>query len=33
MAKEGIFCEIVDLRTVRPMDYETILTSVRKQID
>jgi pyruvate/2-oxoglutarate/acetoin dehydrogenase E1 component len=30
---EGISCEIVDLRTVRPMDYETILTSVRKQID
>jgi pyruvate dehydrogenase E1 component beta subunit len=27
------FHEIVDLRTVRPMDYETILTSVRKQID
>jgi pyruvate dehydrogenase E1 component beta subunit len=25
-----ISCEIVDLRTVRPMDYETILTSVRK---
>jgi deoxyxylulose-5-phosphate synthase len=33
LAKEGISCEIVDLRTVRPMDYETILTSVRKQID
>jgi pyruvate dehydrogenase E1 component beta subunit len=30
LAKEGISCEIVDLRTVRPMDYETILTSVRK---
>jgi pyruvate dehydrogenase E1 component beta subunit len=30
VAKEGISCEIVDLRTVRPMDYETILTSVRK---
>jgi pyruvate dehydrogenase E1 component beta subunit len=30
LAKEGISCEIVDLRTVRPMDYETILTSVKK---
>jgi pyruvate dehydrogenase E1 component beta subunit len=27
------FCEIIDLRTVRPMDYDTILTSVKKQID
>lgn len=30
LAKEGISCEIIDLRTVRPMDHETILTSVRK---
>ena len=30
LAKEGISCEIIDLRTVRPMDYEAILTSVRK---
>jgi pyruvate dehydrogenase E1 component beta subunit len=30
LAKEGISCEIIDLRTVRPMDYETILTSVKK---
>ena len=30
LEKEGISCEIIDLRTVRPMDYETILTSVRK---
>jgi pyruvate dehydrogenase E1 component beta subunit len=25
-----ISCEIIDLRTVRPMDYDTILTSVKK---
>jgi pyruvate/2-oxoglutarate/acetoin dehydrogenase E1 component len=30
LAKEGISCEIIDLRTVRPMDYDTILTSVKK---
>jgi pyruvate dehydrogenase E1 component beta subunit len=30
LAKEGISCEIIDLRTVRPMDYDAILTSVRK---
>jgi pyruvate dehydrogenase E1 component beta subunit len=30
LAKEGISCEIIDLRTVRPMDNETILTSVKK---
>jgi len=30
LAKEGISCEIIDLRTVRPMDHETILTSVKK---
>jgi pyruvate dehydrogenase E1 component beta subunit len=30
LAKEGISCEIIDLRTVRPMDHEAILTSVRK---
>jgi pyruvate dehydrogenase E1 component beta subunit len=30
LAKEGISCEIIDLRTVRPLDFETILTSVRK---
>jgi pyruvate dehydrogenase E1 component beta subunit len=28
--KEGISCEIIDLRTVRPMDYDTILNSVKK---
>jgi pyruvate dehydrogenase E1 component beta subunit len=30
LEKEGISCEIIDLRTVRPMDYEAILTSVKK---
>ena len=30
LALEGIECEIIDLRTVRPMDHETILTSVIK---
>ena len=30
LAKEGIRVEVVDLRTVRPMDVEAITTSVRK---
>lgn len=30
LEKEGISCEIIDLRTVRPMDYDTILKSVKK---
>jgi pyruvate dehydrogenase E1 component beta subunit len=30
LAKEGIAIDVVDLRTVRPMDVETIATSVRK---
>jgi pyruvate dehydrogenase E1 component beta subunit len=30
LAAAGISCEIIDLRTVRPMDNETILTSVKK---
>ncbi len=30
LEKEGISCEIIDLRTVRPMDYEAILKSVKK---
>ena len=28
--KEDISCEIIDLRTVRPMDHKTILNSVKK---
>jgi len=30
LAKEGIRAEVVDLRTIRPMDVETITASVRK---
>ncbi|MGG5505360.1 MULTISPECIES: pyruvate dehydrogenase complex E1 component subunit beta [unclassified Myroides] len=30
LAQEGISCEIIDLRTVRPLDQEAILTSVKK---
>jgi pyruvate dehydrogenase E1 component beta subunit len=30
LANEGISCEIIDLRTVRPMDYDAILNSVKK---
>ncbi len=30
LAKEGISCEIIDLRTVRPIDYTTVIESVKK---
>ncbi len=30
LAKENISCEIIDLRTVRPLDFETVFTSVKK---
>jgi pyruvate dehydrogenase E1 component beta subunit len=30
LEKEGISCEIIDLRTVRPLDIDAILTSVKK---
>ena len=30
LEKEGISCEIIDLRTVRPVDWEAIFTSVKK---
>jgi 2-oxoisovalerate dehydrogenase E1 component beta subunit len=30
LAAEGISVEVIDLRSIRPMDRETILTSVRK---
>ena len=30
LEKEGISCEIIDLRTIRPMDHDTILKSVKK---
>ncbi|GGL16434.1 MULTISPECIES: pyruvate dehydrogenase complex E1 component subunit beta [Caulobacter] len=30
LAKEGISAEVIDLRTIRPMDHDTILESVKK---
>ncbi len=30
LAVEGIECEVVDLRTIRPMDIETVVASVKK---
>ncbi len=30
LEKENIECEIIDLRTIRPMDYQTIFESVKK---
>ncbi|GCD76864.1 pyruvate dehydrogenase subunit beta [Thermaurantimonas aggregans] len=30
LAKEGISCEIIDLRTVRPIDYDCVINSVKK---
>ena len=30
LAKEGISAEVIDLRTIRPMDYATIIQSVKK---
>ena len=30
LEKEDISCEVIDLRTIRPMDHETILESVKK---
>ena len=30
LEKEGIFCEIIDLRTIRPLDIEAIFASVKK---
>jgi pyruvate dehydrogenase E1 component beta subunit len=30
LAKEGIECEIVDLRSVRPIDYDAVVGSVKK---
>ncbi|HUH36000.1 MAG TPA: pyruvate dehydrogenase complex E1 component subunit beta [Moheibacter sp.] len=30
LAKDGIEAEVIDLRTLRPLDYDTILTSVKK---
>jgi pyruvate dehydrogenase E1 component beta subunit len=30
LAGEGISCEVIDLRTLRPLDHETIVASVKK---
>jgi pyruvate dehydrogenase E1 component beta subunit len=30
LAKEGVNCEIIDLRSVRPIDYEAVIESVKK---
>lgn len=30
LAAEGISCEVIDLRTVRPIDYDTVIHSVKK---
>ena len=30
LEKDGVSCEIIDLRTVRPMDYDAIFKSVKK---
>jgi len=30
LEEEDISCEIIDLRTVRPLDYETVIASVKK---
>ncbi|WP_020539466.1 pyruvate dehydrogenase complex E1 component subunit beta [Lewinella cohaerens] len=30
LAKEGISAEVIDLRTIRPLDYHTIVASVKK---
>ena len=30
LAKEGVECEIVDLRSVRPIDYDAVVDSVKK---
>ena len=30
LEKENISCEVIDLRTVRPIDYKTVLESVKK---
>ncbi len=30
LEKEGISAEVIDLRTVRPIDYATVIESVKK---
>lgn len=30
LEKEGVSCEVIDLRTVRPIDYDTVVESIKK---
>ena len=30
LAKEGISCEVIDLRSIRPLDWDTVMKSVKK---
>lgn len=30
LSKEGISAEVIDLRTIRPLDYETLINSIKK---
>jgi pyruvate/2-oxoglutarate/acetoin dehydrogenase E1 component len=30
LAKDGIEAEVIDLRTLRPMDYDTVIASVHE---
>lgn len=30
LEKEGISCEVIDLRSIRPIDYDTIINSIKK---
>ena len=30
LAKEGISCEVIDLRSIVPLDYETVMNSIAK---
>ena len=30
LAKEGISCEVIDLRSILPLDYETVMSSIAK---
>jgi pyruvate dehydrogenase E1 component beta subunit len=30
MEKEGVSCEVIDLRSIRPLDWKTVLESVKK---
>ena len=30
LEKEGVSCEVIDLRSIRPIDYDTIINSIKK---